>query len=54
MGYQWLINLGLMLAVLGSGLAQQTANTSANVKTQQVLNYIAGLPQQGIFILNKF
>jgi len=49
MHWQWFINLSLLLAVFSSSLAQQTADTLANSKTKQILAYIAGLPQQGIF-----
>jgi len=49
MHWQWFINLSLLLAVFSLSLAQQTADTLANSKTKQILAYIAGLPQQGIF-----
>jgi hypothetical protein len=49
MRWHWFINLFLILAVLSSYLAQQTADPLANTKTKQVLAYIAGLPAQGIF-----
>ncbi len=49
MPWEWFINLFLLLAVFSSCLTQQTADTLANSKTKQILAYIAGLPQQGIF-----
>jgi hypothetical protein len=51
MRWQWFINLFMMFAV--SSFAQQTAVTLANSKTKQILAYIAGLPQQGIFVPKK-
>ncbi len=51
MRWQWFINLFMMFAV--SSFAQQTADTLANSKTKQILAYIAGLPQQGIFVPKK-
>jgi mannan endo-1,4-beta-mannosidase len=52
MHWQWFINLFLMLTV--SSFAQQTADTLANIKTKQILAYIAGLPQQGKVLSGQF
>ena len=54
MHWQWLVNLLVMLAVFSSSLAQQTADVLANNKTKQILAYIAGLPQQGLFLEENF
>lgn len=47
MQWQRFLSLFLLVVVLDSGLAQQTADGAANAKTKEVLAYIAGLPKQG-------
>ena len=37
----------LALVLFDLHRAQQTADTSANSKTRQILTYIAGVPRQG-------
>jgi hypothetical protein len=43
----------VILILLKSCICQQPADKGANAKTKEILNYIAGLPKQGLFIENK-
>lgn len=45
---RWYINLLLFLTALDSCLAQKTADTAANQKTRDILQYITNLPQQSL------